>query len=149
MRISNFSFHPFTTTNPSEMSSTQKIIALKYSTQEMEEMRIPHQYRNPCAHLHVKYTDCQVDKNGYVAPWRCQLEEARLKRCLYKLWLRDLRLSDQMYRAEYKLRLIYEELEKKGVKLPMAQRWSLRDSEVLAQHFVQGKSDGSEEETNL
>eukprot|EP00818_Percolomonas_sp_WS_P002770 CAMPEP_0117438748 /NCGR_PEP_ID=MMETSP0759-20121206/2214_1 /TAXON_ID=63605 /ORGANISM="Percolomonas cosmopolitus, Strain WS" /LENGTH=81 /DNA_ID=CAMNT_0005230451 /DNA_START=1055 /DNA_END=1301 /DNA_ORIENTATION=+ len=61
----------------------------------------------------------------------------------------DLRLSDQMYRAEYKLRLIYEELEKKGVKLPMAQRWSLRDSEVLAQHFVQGKSDGSEEETNL
>lgn len=107
----------------------------------MDEMRIPIPYRNACAHLHVAFTNCVTEKKAHFQPWRCELENARLKRCLYKLWLRDVRRSEDLHRAEFKLRLIYEELENKGVKLPMARKFQLRESE-----YDTGRYDGASKE---
>ncbi|KAJ4154810.1 hypothetical protein LMH87_000086 [Akanthomyces muscarius] len=78
---------------PNDANSTSSD-ARQATREEMSEARLPHAYRDSCAHLLIPLNKCR--KSTWYAPWKCEDERHSYEKCQYVEFKKRVAKMDEL-----------------------------------------------------
>ncbi|KAJ2964166.1 hypothetical protein NQ176_g10815 [Zarea fungicola] len=76
------------------MASDTASDARQATREEMSEARLPHAYRDSCAHLLIPLNKCR--KSTWYAPWKCEDERHSYEKCQYVEFKKRVAKMDEL-----------------------------------------------------